>query len=99
MIKKLLSLFPNQNNKTYDLGKLQKSGFIGTLDDLSVCPNCKSKDIIWKFFIPTDGSKTIQDSLSICRDCGYNDKRGGFEETNKAIYRQQKINQVLDELQ
>lgn len=28
MIKKLLSLFPNQNNKTYDLGKLQKNGFI-----------------------------------------------------------------------
>jgi hypothetical protein len=56
MIKKLLSLFPNQNNKTYDLGKLQKSGFIGTLDDLSSCPNCKSKNIDWKFFIPFDES-------------------------------------------
>ena len=28
MINKLLSLFPRQNNKTYDLGKLQNSGFI-----------------------------------------------------------------------
>ena len=51
MIKKLLSLFPNQNNKTYDLGKLQKSGFISSLPDMSGCPNCKSKNIIWKFFI------------------------------------------------
>ena len=28
MINKLLSLFPRQNNKTYNLGKLQSSGFI-----------------------------------------------------------------------
>ena len=99
MIKKLLSLFPNQNNKTYDLGKLQKSGFIGTLDDWSSCPNCKSKNIAWKFFIPTDGSRPTQDSISICQDCGYKDKRGEFERTNKALYRENKINQVLDELQ
>jgi hypothetical protein len=99
MIKKLLSLFPNQNNKTYDLGKLQKSGFIGTLDDWSACPNCKSKNIVWKFFIPVDGSKPTQDSISVCKDCGYKDKRGEFERTNKALYRENKINQILDELQ
>ena len=45
MIKKLLSLFPNQNNKTYDLGKLQNSGFIKPIEDLSGCPNCKSKNM------------------------------------------------------
>jgi len=99
MIKKLLSLFPNQSNKTYDLGKLQKSGFIGTLDDWSACPNCKSKNISWKFFIPTDGSKLTQDGISVCKDCGYKDKRGEFERTNKALYRENKINQILDELQ
>lgn len=33
MIKKLLSLFPNQSNKTYDLGKLQKSGYIAEIPD------------------------------------------------------------------
>ena len=98
MIKKLLSLFPNQSNKTYDLGKLQKSGFIGTLDDWSACPNCKSKNIFWKFFIPVDGSKP-GDSISVCKDCGYKDKRGEFERTNKALYRENKINQILDELQ
>jgi len=99
MIKKLLSLFPNQSNKTYDLGKLQKSGFIGTLDDWSACPNCKSKNIEWRFFIPIDGSKPTQDSLSVCKDCGYKDKRGEFEKTNKSLYRENKINQILDELQ
>ena len=99
MIKKLLSLFPNQNNKTYDLGKLQKVGFIKPLDDLSGCPNCKSKNIAWKFFVSTDGSKPTQDAITVCKDCDYKDKRGGFEETNKAIFRQQKINQILDELQ
>jgi hypothetical protein len=99
MIKKLLSLFPNQNDKTYDLGKLQKSGFISSLPDMSGCPNCKSKNISWKFFIPTDGSKPTQDSLSVCKDCGYKDKRGEFERTNKALYRENKINQILDELQ
>jgi len=99
MIKKLLSLFPNQNNKTYDLEKLQKSGFIGTLDDLSSCPNCKSKNIEWRFFIPTDGSKPTQDSISVCKDCEYKDKRGEFERTNKALYRENKINQILDEFQ
>jgi len=99
MIKKLLSLFPNQSDKTYDLGKLQKVGFIKPLHDLSACPNCKSKNISWKFFIPTDGSKSTQDSITVCQDCGYKDKRGGFEETNKSISRQQKIKQLLDELQ
>ena len=99
MIKKLLSLFPNQNDKTYDLGKLQKSGFISSLPDMSGCPNCKSKNIEWRFFIPTDGSKPTQDSLSVCKDCGYKDKRGEFERTNKALYRENKINQILDELQ
>ena len=98
MIKKLLSLFPNQNYKIYDLGKLQKNGFIKPLEDLSACPNCKSKNINWKFFRPTDGSKS-SDSISICQDCGYKDKRGGFEQTNKAILRQEKINQILNELQ
>ena len=98
MIKKLLSLFPNQSDKTYDLGKLQKVGFIKPLDDLSACPNCKSKNIAWKFFVSTDVSKLNQDSITVCKDCAYEDKRGGFEETNKAIFRQQKINQVLNEL-
>lgn len=98
MINKLLKLFPNQSDKTYDLGKLQKSGFIRTLNDWSACPNCKSKNITWKFFKPTDDSKSYQNSISICKDCGYKDKRGGFEETNRSIFRQNKINQVLDEL-
>ena len=96
MIKKLLSLFPRQSNKTYDLGKLQKSGFIGTLEDLSSCPNCKSKNIKWKFFIPIDGSKPTIPSQSICNDCGYKDERGEFERTNKAILREKKINQILN---
>lgn len=99
MINKLLSLFPNQSNKTYDLGKLQKVGFIKPLEDLSGCPNCKSKNITWKFFIPTDGSKPTQDSISICKDCGYKDKRGEFEKTNKSLLREKKINQILNELQ
>ena len=99
MIKKLLSLFPNQNNKTYDLGKLQKFGFIEPLEDLSGCPNCKSKNIVWKFFIPTDGSKPTIPSQSICNDCGYKDDKGEFEKTNKSLLREKKINQILDELQ
>jgi predicted Zn-ribbon and HTH transcriptional regulator len=99
MIKKLLSLFPNQNNKTYDLGKLQKIGFIKPLEDFSCCPNCKSKNIAWKFFIPTDGSKPTTPSQSICNDCGYKDKKGEFEKTNKSILREKKINQILNELQ
>jgi predicted Zn-ribbon and HTH transcriptional regulator len=99
MINKLLSLFPNQSNKTYDLGKLQNSGFIKPIEDLSGCPNCKSKNITWKFFIPIGGSKPTIPSQNICNDCGYTDKRGGFEETNKAILRQEKINQILNELQ
>ena len=99
MIKKLLSLFPRQNNKTYDLGKLQNSGFIKPIEDLSGCPNCKSKNITWKFFIPIDGSKSTIPSQNICNDCGYKDEKGQFEMTNKSILREKKINQILDELQ
>lgn len=99
MIKKLLSLFPRQDNKVYDLGKLQTSGFIESLPDLSGCPNCKSKNITWKFFIPTDGSIPTQSSQSCCNDCGYKDNKGEFEKTNKALLREKKINKILDELQ
>lgn len=99
MIKKILKLFPRQNNKTYNLGILQKIGYIETLGDISSCPSCKSKDITWKFFIPTDGSKPTEPSYSICNDCDYKDEKGGFEKTNKALYRQNKINQILDEFQ
>lgn len=97
MINKLLSLFPNQGNKTYDLGKLQKSGFIKQIEDLSACPNCKSKNIKWIFFVPTDGSKSTIPSQSICNDCGYKDEKGEFEKTNQSILRDKKINQILDE--
>ena len=76
MINKLLSLFPRQNNKTYDLGKLQNSGFIKSIEDLSGCPNCKSKNITWKFFIPIGGSKSTIPSQNICNDCGYKDEEG-----------------------
>jgi hypothetical protein len=62
MIKKLLSLFPRQSNKTYDLGKLQKSGFIGTLEDLSSCPNCKSKNIDEIFYKDYDIINKIKNS-------------------------------------
>lgn len=99
MIKKLLKLFPKSKSKTYDLGKLQKSGYIETLEDLSGCPNCKSKNITWKFFIPTDGSKPTIPSQSFCNDCGYKDEKGQFEMTNKSILREKKINKILDELQ
>lgn len=101
MIKKLLSLFTRQSKrtyeeKTYDLGKLQKSGFIEPLEDLSGCPNCKSKNIKWMFYIPTDGSKPTIPSQSICNDCGYKDEKGEFEKTNKSILREKKINQILN---
>jgi len=99
MIKKILNLFPKSKSKTYDLGKLQKSGYIETLQDLSGCPNCKSKNITWKFFIPMDGSVPKEPSYSICNDCGYKDEKGQFEMTNKSILREKKINQILDELQ
>ena len=99
MIKKLLSLFPRQNNKTYDLGKLQNSGFIKPIEDLSGCPNCKSKNITWSFFTKKDGYLSIEPSKSICNDCGYKDEKGQFEMTNKSILREKKINQILDELQ
>ena len=99
MINRLLGLFLNQNNKTYDLGKLKNSGFIKPIEDLSGCPNCKSKNIKWKFFIPTDGSKPTIPSQSICNDCGYKDKKGEFEKTNKSILREKKINQILDGIQ
>ena len=99
MIKKLLKLFPKSKSKTYDLGKLQKSGYIETLEDLSGCPNCKSKNITWKFFIPIGGSKPTIPSQSVCNDCGYKDEKGQFEMTNKSILRDKKISKILDELQ
>lgn len=98
LIKKLLSLFPRQSNKTYDLGKLQKSGFLSPLEDLSACPNCRSKNISWKFVLPVDDSKPIEDNTSVCNDCGYKDERGEFEKTNRILLREKKINQILDEL-
>jgi predicted Zn-ribbon and HTH transcriptional regulator len=98
MIKKIkdwISSF-RDSNKTIDLGKLQKAGYIPTLPDMSACPNCKSKNIKWSFLIPTDGSKPTLDGESICKDCGYSDKKGEFELTNKSIYRQEKINKILN---
>jgi len=99
MIKKLINFFSGESSKTYNLGELQSSGYIENLNDLSSCPNCNSKNIAWKFFIPTDGSKPTQDSLSICKDCGYKDKKGEFEKTNKSILRDKKINQILSGIQ
>ena len=95
MISKLLScLF--SNDKTYDLGELQKKGYISNLPDMSACPKCKSKNVAWKFYIPVDGSNPTKDSESICNKCGYKDKRGEFEKTNQSIFREEKINQILD---
>ena len=96
MINKISDFFSDK--KTYDLGKLQKKGYISNLPDISACPKCKSKNIAWKFYIPVDGSKPIQDSISFCKECGYKDKKGEFEKTNKAILRQEKINQIINEL-
>ena len=96
LINKIINLF--SNDKTYDLGELQKKGYISNLPDMSACPKCKSKNVAWKFYIPVDGSKPTQDSISFCQDCGYKDKRGGFEKTNQAIFREEKINQILNEL-
>lgn len=93
-IKNWISSF-RESGKTYDLGKLQKAGLLAPLPDMSACPNCKSKNIKWKFFIPTDGSKPTMDTQSICQDCGYKDKKGEFEKTNIALNRQEKINQIL----
>ncbi len=95
MIKKLLSLFPNQWNKTYDLGKLQKSGFIENLPDISACPKCKSKNITWKFYVATDGSESSIPSQTKCNKCGYSDKKGGFEQTNMSLLREEKINKII----
>ena len=94
-IKNWISSF-RDSNKTYDLGKLQKAGLISPIPDLSACPNCKSKNIKWKFLIPTDGSKPTLDGESICKDCGYSDKKGEFELTNLATNRQEKINKILN---
>lgn len=93
-IKDWISSF-RESNKTYDLGKLQKAGLLQTLPDMSACPNCKSKNIKWTFYIPTNGSKPTLDAESICKDCGYKDKKGEFEKTNLASNRQEKINQIL----
>lgn len=92
-IKDWISSF-RESGKTYDLGKLQKAGLIAPIPDMSACPNCKSKNIKWKFLIPTDGSKPTLDGESICGDCGYKDK--SFELTNLASNRQEKINQILN---
>ena len=89
----------DDTSRKFDLGNLQNSGFIKELDDLSACPNCSSKNIAWKFFIPMNGSKPTGDSLTICQDCGYKDKKGEFEKTNKSILRDKKINQIIDGLQ
>ena len=43
--------------------------------------------------------KIKNQSKSICNDCGYKDDKGEFEMTNKSLYRENKINQILDELQ
>lgn len=95
MIKKIIDIFTDKN-KTYDLGKLQKYGYISSLDKLSACPKCRSKNIAWKFYIPVDGSEPTKPSLSVCTICGYEDLRGGFEKTNKAKFREDKINQLLN---
>lgn len=94
-IKDWISSF-RESGKTYDLGKLQKAGLLASIPDLSACPNCKSKNIKWKFLIPTDGSKPTLDGESICKDCGYSDKKGEFELTNMASNRQEKINKILN---
>ena len=94
-IKNWISSF-RESGKTYDLGKLQKAGLLSPIPDLSACPNCKSKNIKWKFLIPTDGSKPTLDGESICKDCGYSDKKGEFEKTNMASKRQEKINKILN---
>lgn len=94
-IKDWISSF-RESGKTYDLGKLQKAGLLAQIPDLSACPNCKSKNIKWKFLIPTDGSKPTLDGESICKDCGYSDKKGEFELTNMASNRQEKINKILN---
>lgn len=62
--------------------------------NLRNCPSCKSERIIWLFGIATDGSKPIT-SKSKCGQCGYQDERGGFERTNKALLREEKINKLL----
>lgn len=70
------------------------------LSDISHCPKCKSKNVanhLLAFCVPTDGSGSFR-SISICLDCGYKDKRGNFEKTNQAIFREEKINQILNEL-
>jgi superfamily II helicase len=94
-IKDWISSF-RESGKTYDLGKLQKAGLIAPIPDMSACPNCKSKNIKWKLLIPTDGSKPTLDGESICKDCGYSDKKGEFELTNMAFNRQEKINKILN---
>jgi len=69
------------------------------LNYLSVCPNCKSKNITWSFFTKKDGYLSIEPSKSICNNCGYKDEKGQFELTNKLLYREKKINKILNELQ
>ena len=92
-------IFESSNCKTYDLGKLQTHGFVETIDDLSACPNCNSKNIAWKFFIPVNGSEPTTPPQDICNHCGYKDIKGEFMKTNMSIYRDKKINQILDGIQ
>lgn len=63
-------------------------------DDMSVCPNCRSKNIRWVFYISIDEPL----AESICQDCRYRDELGGFEKTNQIIHRENKINQILDNM-
>ncbi len=86
--------FFSKDTNVFDLGKLQKYNLI-KLEELHYCPKCRSKNIEWKFLIPTDGSKPTFDHTEICKDCDYKDKRGGFKITNMSLIRENKINQVL----
>ena len=81
------------NERSYDLGKMQKYKLIEEIEDLSACPNCRSKDISWRFFIPTDGSYAKKDSFEICNKCGYKDEN--FRSTNITLNREYKINKIL----
>lgn len=96
MIKDLINLFKRYNSvKTYNLGHLQKKGLI-ILDDIGCCPNCGSKNIILRFYIPTDGSKPNIDPEEVCKDCRYGDKKGGFANTNFINIRNNKIDKLIN---
>lgn len=84
---------PYEHIYTYDVEKLQESGDILPLDDISACPNCKSKKIRYVFYIPVNVSDPYNET--ICQDCGYKDKIGEFQKTNQILSRENKINQIL----